>query len=149
MFIAHRGNTMGPHPDRENTEPYVLDALHHGFDVEVDVWNIHGSWWLGHDRPTVPTSLSFLQTNGLWCHAKNLHALTELVRYSIHTFSHDQDPVVLTSRGFPWVFPGQPLNSDCICVMPERGSYSLTELSTCKGICSDYVYRYKYQGTVC
>lgn len=142
FWISHRGNLHGPNKGRENTEEYILEAIHHGFDVEIDVWWIQGEWFLGHDRPERKTSISFLSHPKLWCHAKNLDALTRIMsdhRDSIHTFSHDKDPVILTSRGYLWVYPGYPINSECICVLPELSVYSRQELNSCKGICSDFI----------
>ena len=145
IFIAHRGNVYGPN-DRENTEDYIREALDEGFDVEVDVWFLNGEWFLGHDKPEHKTTLHFLQNNKLWCHAKHLPALSEIMtKYqdTIHTFSHNEDPVILTSRGYLWVYPGCPIDKESICVMPERVFYSWEELQTCKGVCSDYVYLYR------
>lgn len=145
-WIAHRGNLYGPNPSRENHPDYIQEALHQGYDVEIDVWYKNGTWWLGHDEPQYPTTLSFLQTPRLWIHAKSLEALTELCTYkdTLHFFSHDGDPVVLTSQAIPWVFPGKPLNHRCVAVMPERAkeSYKESQLKECYGICSDYIADY-------
>ena len=124
-----------------------MEALSHGcYDVEIDVWFINGEWWLGHDKAQYKTTLAFLHTPNLWIHAKSLEALTELCKYkdTLQFFSHDSDPVVLTSKSIPWVFPGKPINSSCVIVMPEyvRGAYTDSELKECYGICSDYISEY-------
>ena len=145
IWIAHRGNIYGPNKERENTEEYINEALKLGFDVEIDVWLINNEWYLGHDEPQHKTTLEFLKNDKFWCHAKNLCTLSELIKHKdIHTFSHDNDPVIITSKGYLWAFPGMPINSETIAVMPERvNNYSEQQLKNCKGICSDYVAHYK------
>ena len=161
-WIAHRGNTRGPKPEKENDPEYILQAINEGFDVEIDVWmfthnpldekmesrgflgkptengiDVHAynggrpeevhcdmEIWLGHDTPQYQIPLSFLTINEerLWCHAKNFHALTFLIQHGFHTFSHDKDTHVLTSRGVIWAYVGKEIDHNTICVMPERTS---------------------------
>ena len=148
-WIAHRGNLFGRQPDRENSPAYIEEAIAQGFDVEVDVWFTDGRLFTGHDGPDYPIDLVFLYTHKrhLWCHAKDAATLTHLLRCApeLHVFSHDTDPIVLTSKAVPWAFPGQPINPQTICVMPERvrDAYTPDDLRTCAGICSDYVGWYK------
>lgn len=47
IFIAHRGNTTGPDPKRENSPDYILEALGEGYDVEIDLRVYNGECWLG------------------------------------------------------------------------------------------------------
>jgi hypothetical protein len=140
-FIAHRGNIMGPNTERENSPSYIDEAIDAGFDVEVDVWVDGGRIALGHDSMQYDILATFLFERAavLWCHAKNLEALIFLTKNSLHTFSHDNDDYVLTSKGVIWSFPGRPIGPDVICVMPERADYTPDELKRCKGICSDFV----------
>ena len=179
IWIAHRGNTRGPKPEKENQPEYILQAIQEGFDVEIDVWMFtHISlddqreskeiWsegkmpshsdrrspnptengidiWLGHDNPQYQIPLSFLTINEdrLWCHAKNFHALTFLVEHGFHTFSHDKDTHVLTSRGVIWAYVGKNIDKNTICVMPERApqnTYTNKQLNESKGICTDYIW---------
>lgn len=186
IWIAHRGNTRGPKPEKENQPEYILQAIHEGFDVEIDVWMFthnplddqrksRGLWvkptengidihaysegrpeevhcdmelWLGHDEPQYQIPLSFLTINEdrLWCHAKNFQALTFLVQHGFHTFSHDKDTHVLTSRGVIWAYVGKEIDQNTICVMPERtppNTYSNIDLRRVKGICTDYIWLIK------
>lgn len=137
IFIAHRGNTKGPNPSRENQPSYIQEALHQGYYVEVDVWLIGENLFLGHDNPQYDTTISFLRSNErIVCHAKNAEALALLVRENLHCFGHDRDDVVLTSKGWLWTFPGKPLTSQSIAVMPEREI--VWDISGCFGVCSDY-----------
>ena len=200
IWIAHRGNTRGPNPEKENQPEYILQAINEGFDVEIDVWmfthislddqreskeiwgkptetgidvhaynggrpeevhcdmDVHAynggrpeevhcdmELWLGHDTPQYQIPLSFLTTNEerLWCHAKNFHALTFLIQHEFHTFSHDKDTHVLTSRGVIWAYVGKEIDQNTICVMPERAprnTYTNKQLYQAKGICTDYVH---------
>ncbi len=57
-LIAHRGNTQGPNPERENSPEYIEEALNAGYDVEVDVWYDCATekFWLGHDEPQYDVS---------------------------------------------------------------------------------------------
>lgn len=142
LIIAHRGNTNGPNLIRENAPDYLMEAVEKGYDVEVDVWKVGSEYYLGHDAPQYPTSIEFIKHPKFWCHAKNLDALESLIEEGCHVFSHDRDDYILTSKKVIWSFPGKPLSSKTICVMPERASYKLEEFMNCLGICTDYADLY-------
>ena len=90
--IAHRGNTKGRNKALENDPSYINSATSKGHHCEVDVWFIKGDFWLGHDAPTYPTDIDFLENDKLICHAKNIEALHEMLKSSnIHCFWHEQD----------------------------------------------------------
>lgn len=146
IWISHRGNINGPQPDRENTVAYITEALQCGFHVEIDVWYIDGIFYLGHDGPAHPITRYFLQNQQLWCHAKNIEALYEMLNMSrVRCFSHDNDDAVLTTDNYIWTFPGKKLTLKSIYVMPEKDIASEEEiiakarLFKITGICSDYV----------
>lgn len=121
IYIAHRGNLLGPSPEDENKPAHIEYALLEvGIDVEIDVWQINGKYYLGHDGPETPVGINFLTRDGLWCHAKNIQALAGLQELGCHTFFHDTDDATLTSRGFLWTFPGKELTRFSIAVLPER-----------------------------
>jgi len=63
IYIAHRGNTQGPNPDKENHPDYLRDAVRKGYDVELDVWLINGKYILGHDAPQYEVPDYFLENN--------------------------------------------------------------------------------------
>ena len=145
-WISHRGNTNGRLPLEENKPEYILKALKNNYDVEIDVWVVNSVIWLGHDNPQYEINLNFLKNTKLWCHAKNFEALILLNenKDTIHSFSHDNDNYILTSNATIWAFPGQQINKDTICVMPERvTNYTDNDLYNCLGICSDYIDNYK------
>lgn len=140
-LISHRGNISGKNPGLENTPEYINSAIEKGYDVEIDVW-YKGGFYLGHDEPKYKIDVNFLQRQELWCHAKNLEALTEMKKHSnIHYFWHQSDDYTLTSEGFIWTFPKKSLYYDSICVLPELGHDD--NIDDCYGICSDVIERYK------
>jgi hypothetical protein len=140
-LISHRGNIDGPNKKLENSPHYIGKALNLGFDVEIDVWFLDGNYFLGHEEPQFPILEEFLQNEKLWCHAKNLQALEQmLLNPEIHCFWHQNDTVTLTSRNVVWSFPGTEAIKGSICVLPDVAS-SISE--NCIGVCSDFISRYK------
>jgi hypothetical protein len=140
ILISHRSNLKGPYTAEygENHPSSIEGVINKEFDVEVDVWLIGGKYILGHDNPQYEVNLSFLKNSHFWCHAKNLEALHSLIRENIHCFFHDIDAATLTSRGWIWTYPGQPILSDrAIVVMPER--ITNYDISKAGGICSDFI----------
>lgn len=145
-WIAHRGNVDGPRPEKENSPPYLEEALAQGLEIEIDVWHRNGVFLLGHDAPLHRVEASFLQNPKVWCHAKSIEALLELSRLpGVHYFWHQQDDTTLTSGGFFWTYPGRKLTPSSICVLPERADYRPEELRLCAGICTDWIERFKKQ----
>jgi hypothetical protein len=145
-FIAHRGNINGRIPEKENHPDYIMKAIEAGYDVEIDVWKINNTIFLGHDEPQYKIPLSFLYNKKLWCHAKNFAALTVMANHKnkIHFFSHDVDTHVLTSNGFIMANVGKEIDENTICVMPEKTQkYTKKDFTRCAGICSDEIQRYK------
>lgn len=143
ILISHRGNVAGSRPERENHPDYIFDACIAGYNVEIDVWFIDNQWFLGHDGPQYRIDEEFLLNPKFWCHAKNIEALQAMRNIGAHCFWHQNDDVVLTSKGFLWTFPGKKLYNLSICVLPEAANYTLEELSVGGGICSDFIDRYK------
>ena len=142
-IISHRGNINGREAYKENRPDFIEQAYSKGFDVEIDVWFVGGEWFLGHDEPEYPISESFLKRDGYWCHAKNIEAFEELLNIDATCFWHESDRHTLTSNGFIWTYPGMPLTTRSICVMPENYSACSQDLTFCAGICTDYPIRYK------
>jgi len=153
-FIAHRGNLQGPNPAKENHPDYILEAIQQGYEVEVDLWYINNSLYLGHDSPEYHIDKKYLNTlasaNFLWTHAKNIEAFEYLSCFenlhftrSWNFFWHQTDDYTLTSLHSIWAYPGKKMSKNSICVLPETLNYNILDLSICKGICTDYVYNYK------
>lgn len=110
-FIAHRGNLTGPELDYENTDQYLKHAYSQGHDVECDLIMHRGLLYYGHDEPQAPADLSFLQQPGVWCHAKNIPALLQLLKMRTNCFWHETDKLTLTSQNYIWCYPGNEVNS--------------------------------------
>jgi hypothetical protein len=138
ILISHRGNLNGK-TDRENQPEYINEALDQGFDVEVDVWDIFGSYFLGHDEPQYLVKKEFLKNDKLWCHAKNIQGLYSMMEDDIHCFWHQEDDVTLTSKGYLWTYPGKQLTKKSIMVVIDNSAPKLPEVT---GVCSDYIGDY-------
>ena len=141
VLIAHRGNTEGRKPERENCPIYIQEALDAGFDAEVDVRYIPGKgFYLGHDISQYPVDVSYLRTRGLWVHAKDAITANALGLAKVNTyFLHSDDDYVLTSSADVWIHPDSK-------TLPDGGIYvhrgdidTLPKISHLKGVCSDYV----------
>jgi hypothetical protein len=140
IIISHRGNLVGPDRNNENRPEQIKKALKKGFHVEIDVWVKKKKWFLGHDKPKYLISKKFLENPRLWCHAKNLDALTcMLANKKIHCFWHGKDLYTITSKKIIWVYPGQRtcLNSILVAKGPA------IEHGRMKGVCTDFPLRYR------
>jgi len=144
IIISHRGNLKGPEIEKENSPKFIQEALDAGFHVEIDVWYINNSFFLGHDEPTHNTHLNFLKNDNLWCHAKNIDALKQMIDAKVHCFWHQTDDVTLTSLGYLWTYPGKKLTKNSVCVLPEKiNNLNNIKGISVKGVCTDYPLRYK------
>lgn len=138
--IAHRGNYKGRIEERENAPDYIEEAIAAGYNVEVDVWLVDGKWMLGHDFPTYEVPLSFFERPEIWTHAKNLVGYVSLYNNpKVHTFWHDKDDFVFTSKGIKWCRT-HVITYDGVMVMPEFNDYHTEILKNNHsplGVCSD------------
>ena len=142
IYISHRGNLIGRDPTKENHPDYITEAWKNGFDVEIDVWHIDKKFVLGHDEPQYEVDWKFLTNPSLWCHAKNVDALSAMLNCGAHCFWHQTDDVVLTSKGFMWTYPGKPLTRMSVCVMPEQIKDGC-DWTRGYGVCSDFIKELK------
>jgi hypothetical protein len=143
ILIAHRGNIEGKVEEYENNPTYIEKAINEGFDVEIDIWFVNGLWYLGHDNPQYVIGLDWLmsRTNKLWIHCKNLNSLSEIKKYDLHYFWHENDEYTLTSKKYIWAFPSKENKPGTISVLPEMFN---TPIHKCEGVCSDFVKKYLY-----
>jgi len=141
-LISHRGNLNGKLPENENHPDYIDEAIHAGYDVEVDVWMVNNELFLGHDKPQYGvTQLWFNQRVGkLWIHCKNIEAMEWFNQNGFNYFWHQTDTVTLTSKNYIWAFPGKQPIKNSIAVLPEIYN---DDVSECFGVCSDYIVNYK------
>lgn len=144
-LISHRGNINGRLGSHENEPNYIDIAIKAGFDVEVDVWYVGDTIWLGHDKPQYGVDFRWFRdrVTKLWVHCKNLESITYFkdCGYPIHYFWHQEDDITLTSNGYIWAYPGKQPIKDSIAVMPEINDEVLSE--HIYGVCSDYIEKYK------
>lgn len=142
VLVSHRGNIDGKNIELENNPSYIDTAIEKGYDVEIDLWVDNDGLYLGHDEPTFPIKIEWLQKRNhkLWIHCKNHKALETLYGSEFHYFWHHDDDVTLTSRGIIWAHPKiQPLKNS-IAVLPDNYNWNLDD---CMGICSDYIKKYE------
>lgn len=143
ILIAHRGNTNGRIPEKENRPEYIDKAIKSGYDVEVDLWLFNQWLYLGHDAPLFDVTYQWLleRSDKLWIHCKNTDCLVYMSSSSLNYFWHETDRVTLTSKRYIWAHPGvQPIIGS-IAVLPERNGEPL--FSLCRGVCSDFISSYK------
>lgn len=144
IYIAHRGNTQGPNPEKENHPDYIRDAVRKGYDVEVDVWLVDGKYTLGHDKPQYEVADHFLENPHFWLHAKDIKTITALIDpgFLVNAFFHETDPCTVTTQKWIWTYPGHPvLGWRSIAVMPEI--FPDWDLSQAGGICTDFPIEYQ------
>ena len=146
ILISHRGNITGIDSSRENTTDYITEALEKGYDVEIDVRGRDGKFFLGHDFEQEEVDGKYLSGLKFWVHAKNIEAV-ELIREwnrtnrgRIHWFWHQSDDMTITSIGFAWTYPGKPLVSGAVAVLPE--TVDNWDIKKAGAICSDYIEKY-------
>ena len=142
IFIAHRGNITGKVPASENNPTYLDQAIDKGYDVECDIRFINNELFLGHDNPQYKISESWIRKriNKLWLHCKDLTTFSYFKGTDYNYFFHETDDVVLTSKGYYWVYPGKQPVIESIAVMPEIHN---DRVDQCMGICSDNIKFYE------
>jgi len=146
-LISHRGNLNGPNPECENHPNYIDYTLSLGYDVEVDLYFIGGSLFLGHDGPQYEITEEWLKARKdcLLVHCKNANALDYMVEldapeYVPEFFWHENDQFALTSRMAVVVYPGRQIGPNSIVMKPELNNYTVGD---CYAICSDYISKFK------
>ena len=146
-YISHRGNLVGRIIERENAPDYIDEAISAGFDVEVDVWRIEDQYFLGHDKAQYEIDLMWLfeRSKNLWCHAKNLNALHDLIHYpKLNVFWHQEDDYTMTTHNFIWTYPGCKIKQFSYrqIILLFDWTYDDIEIPH-GGICSDEIILYK------
>lgn len=151
-IISHRGNINGIVTDRENSPSYIDCALGLGYDVEVDVRFIDGSFFLGHDCPQFQVTKKWLElrSSGLWMHCKDLQSAKELnLIENAKYFCHKDDPYVLTSTGHLWVHD-LSMSIDQMCIIPllSKDDIFKFDKKLPYAVCTDYVSYAVYELTM-
>lgn len=135
-IISHRGNINGP-SIYENVPHHIQKCLSDGIECEIDVWKIQDTFYLGHDNPEYEVDFSFLTQKGLWCHAKNLESLRDMLKHNINCFWHQNDDFTLTSSGYIWTYPNKSVLDNSIIV--DNDPNWKEKHYQCYGVCSDYI----------
>ena len=65
IYISHRGNIDKINIKEENKPSYIFKALDHNFNVEVDIWFIENTFYLGHDAPLYEVDMEFINTKNM------------------------------------------------------------------------------------
>ena len=136
ILISHRGNISGPSPSLENNPKHIQTLLDQNINVEIDVWWYKNTFFLGHDTPIYEITQDFLIQPNLWCHAKNLEALTTLLNMNTICFWHQEDDHTLTSNNFIWTYPNKETNTNSIIV--DITADWKNKNYKCAGVCVDY-----------
>jgi hypothetical protein len=143
ILISHRGNISGPNPKKENSPEYIMEAVYLGYDVEIDIWVIDNTIFLGHDNPEYKIEFDWIKENSkkFWIHCKNVESLLFLKKnnHNFNFFWHENDKVVLTSKKNIWAFPTERFYPGTIAVLPEVFNSIVNE---CEGVCSDFIKNY-------
>lgn len=137
IIISHRGNINGPDPIKENTIDQIDLAYDLGYQVEIDIWFINDTWYLGHDKPETQIKFKWIKKRRkwLWCHAKNLEAIYELNKNKMHCFWHENDKMTITNRGIYWCYPGVYIKNGITVIKGQDFCFQHINI---KGICTDY-----------
>ena len=138
IFIAHRGNTVGPQPSFENKQSYLQEAIDEGYHVEVDVQLWRGALYYGHDEPTDHVDESFIKKREVIVHAKTFETVSPLLVMGCHTFFHQEDDVTLTSRQKIWCYPGKFPQSSSAIWLDLHNIALPDDIPDIYGICGDY-----------
>jgi hypothetical protein len=139
-LISHRGNITGRIPNLENDPDYIKNALHLGYDVEIDIWYKNGLW-LGHDEPQYKTYKGFLlsNTDKLWIHCKNFEALTYLLKEDLRLFYHEKESYTIISNKLIWAHNINNVDENCIIPLLSKKDVEDWHPANVYGVCSDYI----------
>ena len=137
---------IAQNPDRENYPDYIDEAIGHGFDAEVDIWIVNNQYFLGHETPQYPIDLKWLneRCNNLWCHAKNLEGLHNLIHGNLNVFWHQNDDYTLTTHNFIWTYPNREIREFSYRQIILLFDWTNDNIKIPHGgICSDEIILYK------
>lgn len=141
-IVAHRGNLFGPDEKKENTLSSIEKCLSLNIEVEIDIFFMDGSFFLGHDYPKMAIGKDFLirNKNKLWIHCKNSDALFELSKTKTNFFWHQEDDFALTSKKNIWTYPKKKVCEKSIIVCQTKKQTKEYRTKNILGICTDWYY---------
>lgn len=149
-IISHRGNIDGSNLFHENRPSQIEKMLKEtAFDIEIDVQIAANlNFYLGHDKVQYPISSQTILSNKnrFWIHSKTINSFSWIIEnLDLNVFYHSNEPVVLTSQGNIWFYPGEEskttLHKKGILVLPEL-TYGLDiqrwRVNEYYAVCTDY-----------
>jgi len=141
IYIAHRGNINGRNVEEENRPEYILNALEHGYDVEIDIRHHNGRIYLGHSEPQYKIDKDFLKADGLWIHCKDIKVAERMLEWDedINWFWHQRDYMTITSKGHVWCYPGKEIRGG---IINDFGQNYIIKKNIA-GICSNNIEDWK------
>lgn len=146
ILISHRGNIDGCDESKENSPSYIDDAIKLGFDVEVDVWNLYGDLYLGHDSPQYKIELEWLinRKNNLWIHTKNYKSMCSIVDTELRFFFHEKEShtIIYNTKLF-WSHNLNEAGIKSIIPLLSKNDIENFDGKKVFGICSDFVKFFK------
>lgn len=159
MFvISHRGNISGSNTAThgENHPASICEVLFNKrVSVEIDVWRINKSLYLGHDNPKYKTTNNFLQAledrrpnskvNSLFIHCKNFDALKYFATHKSKNFCyfwHENDQYTLTSNGYIWTYPTSTIGNKKNQILVTEVLLDKEAQNKLAGICTDNILNY-------
>ena len=144
-LIAHRGLVDGPNKSLENKFSEIKRMVVGRQTCEIDVWFVHGTYFLGHDAPMESIDLAYIldYKDYLLIHAKNVEAFSSFCflrshgGHDLHFFYHSNENVVFSSRGIVIPYPGETIYPGMMHMMPESATPKANYGPV--AICSDYI----------
>ena len=138
----------GPNPNYENQFDYIKSAFNTCGRVEIDLQTHNGMLYLGHDKPQEQVNseiIEFLKRPGVYVHSKDTVSIPRLLTHQCHVFYHESDPVVFTSRGYIWCFPGHYVKDITRAIWLDMPWCPLPRDKErhCWAVCGDYWDPYK------
>ena len=98
-IISHRGNVSGISHEEEN-KPEKIIEIGKKYRIEIDVWKVDESLYLGHDDKNYPINTQFLISNNTLVHCKNVECFEYLSNFrDIESFYQSEEKIVITSAG--------------------------------------------------
>jgi hypothetical protein len=142
IIISHLGNINGRQPEKENTLPYIQQALKEGWHVCVDVVFRNGGFLLPHENGQHVAPPALLSKQRVWCRAFDPETIDALCNINTHCFLVSRDFISLTSSQFLWTLPPHALTDRSIAVYPELADADWLANFEPAGLCSNEPCRY-------
>jgi hypothetical protein len=141
-IISHRGNIEHPKYNLENQPDYILEAIHKGYDVEIDVRTKDNELFLGHDTPDYKIDISWLNKyrDNIWIHAKTFESLEILLdKNNLRIFYHQkEDHTIINNCNLIWSHDIKAATQKSIIPLLGIEDIKNFKYKPVHGICTDY-----------